>query len=61
MHCTHLPFLAPCKFFELGIARANEVELFLRTAEVLRLRAASAVSREQSVRRSAQDDESVGV
>jgi hypothetical protein len=33
----------------------------ISTAEVLRLRAARAVSREQSVRRSAQDDESVGV
>jgi hypothetical protein len=32
----------------------------LSTAEVLRLRATSAVSRDQSVRRSAQDDESVG-
>ena len=30
------------------------------TAEVLRLRATSAVSRDQSVRRSAQDDDSVG-
>jgi hypothetical protein len=30
-------------------------------AEVLRLRAASAVSHDQSVRRSAQDDESAGV
>jgi hypothetical protein len=33
----------------------------IRTAEVLRLRATNAVSRDQSVRRSAQDDESVGV
>ena len=33
----------------------------LSTAEVLRLRATSAVSRDQSVRRSAQDDDSVGV
>ena len=33
----------------------------ISTAEVLRLRAASAVSRDQSVRRSAQDDDSVGV
>src|ERR1700722_8148275 len=32
----------------------------LSTAEVLRLRAPSAVSRDQSVRRSAQDDDSVG-
>ena len=32
----------------------------LSTAEVLRLRATSTVSRDQSVRRSAQDDESVG-
>jgi hypothetical protein len=32
----------------------------ISTAEVLRLRAASAVSREQPVRRSAQDDDSVG-
>jgi hypothetical protein len=31
------------------------------TAEVLRLRAASAVSRDQTVRRSAQDDGFVGV
>ena len=30
-------------------------------AEVLRLRATSAVSRDKSVRRSAQDDDSVGV
>jgi hypothetical protein len=30
------------------------------TAEVLRLRATFAVSRDQSVRRSAQDDDSVG-
>ena len=33
----------------------------ISTAEVLRLRATSAVSRDQSVRRSAQDDDSVGV
>jgi hypothetical protein len=33
----------------------------IRSAEVLRLRATSAVSDDQSVRRSAQDDESVGV
>ena len=33
----------------------------LSTAEVLRLRATSAVSRDQSVRRSAQDDDFVGV
>jgi hypothetical protein len=33
----------------------------ISTAEVLRLRATSAVSRNQSVRRSAQDDDSVGV
>jgi len=33
----------------------------ISVAEVLRLRATSAVSRNQSVRRSAQDDESVGV
>jgi hypothetical protein len=33
----------------------------LSAAEVLRLRAPSAVSRDQSVRRSAQDDDSVGV
>ena len=32
----------------------------LSTAEVLRLRATSTVSRNQSVRRSAQDDDSVG-
>jgi hypothetical protein len=32
----------------------------VRTAEVLRLRAASAVSRDKSVRRSAQDDDFVG-
>jgi hypothetical protein len=32
----------------------------IRTAEVLRLRATSAVSRDQSVRRCAQDDDSVG-
>jgi hypothetical protein len=32
----------------------------ISTAEVLRLRATSAVSRNQSVRRSAQDDDSVG-
>ena len=32
----------------------------LSTAEVLRLRATSALSRNQSVRRSAQDDDSVG-
>jgi hypothetical protein len=33
----------------------------ISTAGVLRLRATSTVSRDQSVRRSAQDDESVGV
>src|SRR5580658_3483307 len=33
----------------------------ISTAEVLRLRATSAVSRDQSVRRFAQDDDSVGV
>jgi hypothetical protein len=33
----------------------------LSTAEVLRLRATSAVSRDESVRRSAQDDDFVGV
>jgi hypothetical protein len=33
----------------------------LSTAEVLRLRATSAVSRDQPVRRSAQDDDFVGV
>ena len=33
----------------------------ISTAEVLRLRATSAVSRDQSVRRSAQDDDFVGV
>jgi predicted GIY-YIG superfamily endonuclease len=33
----------------------------ISTAEVLRLRATSAVSRNQSVRRCAQDDDSVGV
>ena len=33
----------------------------ISTVEVLRLRAPSAVSRNQSVRRSAQDDDSVGV
>src|SRR5580658_2329060 len=33
----------------------------ISTAEVLRLRATSAVSRDKSVRRSAQDDDSVGV
>jgi hypothetical protein len=33
----------------------------IRTAAVLRLRAASAVSRDKSVRRSAQDDDFVGV
>ena len=33
----------------------------ISTAEVLRLRATSAVARNQSVRRSAQDDDSVGV
>ena len=33
----------------------------ISTAEVLRLRAISTVSRDQSVRRSAQDDDSVGV
>ena len=33
----------------------------ISTAEVLRLRATSAASRDQSVRRSAQDDDSVGV
>ena len=33
----------------------------ISTAEVLRLRATSTVSRNQSVRRSAQDDDSVGV
>ena len=32
----------------------------ISAAEVLRLRATSAVSRDQSVRRSAQDDDSVG-
>ncbi len=32
----------------------------ISTAEVLRLRAPSAVSRDQSVRRCAQDDDSVG-
>jgi hypothetical protein len=33
----------------------------ISTAEVLRLRATSSVSRDQSVRRFAQDDDSVGV
>src|ERR1700735_4913593 len=33
----------------------------ISTAEVLRLRATSAASRDQSVKRSAQDDDSVGV
>jgi hypothetical protein len=33
----------------------------MSTAEVLRLRATSAVSRDKSVRRSAQDDEFVGI
>jgi hypothetical protein len=33
----------------------------ISTAEVLRLRATSAVSRDESVRRFAQDDDSVGV
>jgi hypothetical protein len=33
----------------------------LSIAEVLRLRATSAVPRDQSVRRSAQDDDSVGI
>jgi hypothetical protein len=33
----------------------------ISTAEVLRLRATSAVSRDPSVRRSAQDDESAGI
>ena len=27
MHCNHLPSPGPCKVFELGIDRANEVEL----------------------------------
>ena len=27
MHCNHLPSTGPCKVFELGIDRANEVEL----------------------------------
>jgi hypothetical protein len=27
MHCNHLPSLGLCKVFELGIARANKVEL----------------------------------
>jgi hypothetical protein len=28
MHCNHLPSAGLCKVFELGIDRANEVELF---------------------------------
>ena len=74
MHRNHLPSPSLCKVFELGVDRANQVECprpvrglktpnsmgKVSTAEVLRLRATSAVSRDPSVRRSAQDDESVG-
>ena len=29
MHCNHLPSPGLCKIFELGIDRANEIELLL--------------------------------
>ena len=32
MHCNHLPSPGPCKVFELGIDRANEVELLVEQA-----------------------------
>ncbi len=41
-------------------SKSSEQHRNISTAEVLRLRATSAVSRDQSVRRCAQDDESVG-
>ncbi len=48
-------------FSGLGGRKAPNSMGKIKTAEVLRLRATSSVSRNQSVRRSAQDDDSVGV
>src|ERR1700733_13173356 len=56
MHCNHLP--SPCPGAGCGGGKAPSSMGKISIAEVLRLRATSAVSRDKSVRRSAQDDDS---
>jgi hypothetical protein len=62
MHCSHLPSPSLCEHFELepAVKKAPSSMGKISIAEVLRLRATSAASRDESVRRFAQDDDSVG-